>query len=74
MMEVVDINRRNDCCFENLKTGAIFEHDDEYYIKSDNIDVDTHEQVYALNLETGKTKRFAKNDKVLVCDAKLYIE
>ena len=74
MMEVVDINRRNDCCFENLKTGAIFEHDDEYYIKSDNIDADTHEQLYALNLEAGKTKRFAKNDKVLVCDAKLYVE
>ena len=74
MMEVVDMNRRNDCYFENLKTGAIFEHDDEYYIKSYNIDADTYEHLYALNLEAGKTKRFAKNDKVLVCDAKLYVE
>lgn len=74
MMEVIDKKHRNDCFFENLKTGAIFEYDDEYYIKSDNIDVDLHEQLYAVNLETGKTKRFAKNDKVLVCDAKVYIE
>lgn len=72
-MEVVDMNRRNDCCFENLKTGAIFEHDDEYYIKSDNIDVDLHEQLYAVNLETGKTKRFAKDETVLMCNAKVYV-
>ena len=74
MMEVVDMNHKNNCCFEDIKVGVVFKYNNEYYIKSDNIDADTHEQVYALNLETGKTKRFAKNDKVLVCDAKLYIE
>lgn len=73
-MEVIDMNYKNDYCFEDIKVGAIFKYDDEYYIKSDNIDADTHEQVYALHLKTGKTKRFAKNDKVLVCDAKLYVE
>ena len=74
-MEVVDMNHKNNCCFEDIKVGAVFKYNNEYYIKSDNIDVDTHfEQLYALNLETGKTKQFAKNYKVLVCDAKLYVE
>lgn len=73
-MEVIDKKYRNDCFFESIKVGAVFEYDDEYYIKSDNIDVDTHEQVYALNLETGKTKRFAKDETVLTCNAKVYIE
>lgn len=73
-MKVIAMNHKNDCCFEDIKVGAVFEHDNEYYIKSDNIDADTHEHLYALNLEAGKTKRFAKNDKVLVCDAKLYVE
>lgn len=54
--------------------GAIFKYDNEYYIKSDNIDVDTYEQLYALNLEIGKTKRFAKDETVLMCSAKVYIE
>lgn len=73
-MEVVDNKYREDCCFEELKTGAVFKHNNEYYIKSDNIDVDSHEQLYALNLETGKTKRFAKDETVLMCSAKVYIE
>lgn len=73
-MEVVDKKYRKDCFFENIKVGTVFRYNNKYYIKSDNIDADTDEQLYALNLETGKTKRFAKNDKVLVCDAKLYIE
>lgn len=72
-MEVIDKKYRNDCFFENLKIGAVFEHDDEYYIKSDNIDVDLHEQLYAVNLETGKTKRFAKDETVLLCSAKVYV-
>lgn len=74
MMEVVDKKYRKDCSFGSIKVGAVFKYDNEHYIKSDNIDADTHEQLYALNLEAGKTKRFAKNDKVLVCDAKLYVE
>lgn len=73
-MEVVDKKYRKDCFFENIKVGTVFKYDNDYYIKSDNIDVNTDEQLYAFNLEAGKTKRFAKNDKVLVCDAKLYIE
>lgn len=73
-MEVIDMNHKNDCCFEDIKVGAIFKYDDGYYIKSDNIDADTHEQVYALHLETGKTKRFAKDETVLTCNAKVYIE
>lgn len=73
-MEVINMNRKNDCCFEDIKVGAIFKYDNEYYIKSDNIDVDTHEQLYALNLEIGKTKRFAKDETVLMCSAKVYIE
>lgn len=74
MMEVIDKRYRKDCSFGSIKVGAVFKYNNEYYIKSDNIDVDTHEHLYALNLETGKTKRFAKNNKVLVCDAKLYVE
>lgn len=73
-MKIVDNKYRKDCFFENLKTGAIFEYDNEYYIKSDNIDANLQEQLYALNLKTGKMKCFAKNDKVLICNAKLYIE
>lgn len=73
-MEVIDKKYRNACFFEDMEVGAVFEYDDEYYIKSDNIDVNTNEQLYAFNLEVGKTKRFAKNDKVLACDAKVYIE
>ena len=74
MMEVVDKKYRKDCSFGSIKVGAVFKYNNEYYIKSDNTDVDTYEHLYALNLETGKTKHFAKNDKVLVCDAKLYVE
>lgn len=75
MMEVVDKRYRKDCSFGSIKVGAVFKYNNEYYIKSDNnINVDTYEHLYALNLETGKIKRFAKNDKVLVCDAKLYVE
>lgn len=73
-MEVVDKKYRNDCFFGSIKVGAVFKYNNEYYIKSDNTDVDIYEHLYALNLETGKTKHFAKNDKVLVCDAKLYVE
>lgn len=43
MMEVIDMNYKNDYCFEDIKVGAIFKYDDEYYIKSDNIDADLHE-------------------------------
>ena len=74
MMEVVDKKYRKDCSFGSIKVGAVFKYNNEYYIKSDNTDVDRYEHLYALNLETGKTKHFAKNDKVLVCDAKLYVE
>ena len=74
MMEVIDKKYRKDCSYGSIKVGAVFKYNNEYYIKSDNTDVDTYEHLYALNLETGKTKHFAKNDKVLVCDAKLYVE
>ena len=79
MMEVIDKKYRKDCSYGSIKVGAVFKYNNEYYIKSDNTDVDTYEHLYALNLyalnlETGKTKRFAKNDKVLACDAKIYIE
>ena len=73
-MEVVDKKYRKDCSFGSIKVGAVFKYNNEYYIKSDNTDVDIFEHLYALNLETGKAKRFAKNDKVLACDAKLYVE
>ena len=73
-MEVIDKKYRKDCSYGSIKVGAVFKYNNEYYIKSDNTDVDTYEHLYALNLETGKTKHFAKNDKVLVCDAKLYVE
>ena len=74
MMEVIDKKYRKDCSYGSIKVGAVFKYNNEYYIKSYNIDADTYEHLYALNLETGKTKHFAKNDKVLVCDAKLYVE
>ena len=74
MMDVIDMNHKNNCCFEDIKVGAVFKYDNEHYIKSDNIDVNTDEQLYALNLETGKTKRFAKDETVLTCNAKVYIE
>lgn len=59
-MEVVANKYRKICFFENMKVGAVFKYDNEYYIKSDNIDVDTHKHLYALNLETGKNKTFCK--------------
>lgn len=73
-MEVIDKKYRKDCFFENIKVSTVFEYNNKYYIKSDNIDADLHEQLYAVNLETGKTKRFAKDETVLMCSAKVYIE
>lgn len=74
MMKIIDNEDRKYFFFEEVKVATVFKYSGKYYIKSDNIDSISHEQVYALNLETGKTKCFAKNDKVLVCEAELYIE
>lgn len=68
-------NPRKLVFLERLNSGAVFQKEDNYYIKTDakSVIADNKENCTCINLENGHWTCFSNNDLVYFCDAELVL-